>query len=107
MYNRDRSPEVDDVKGFAAAHIKHLELLKQKDKAESSFNIFMYLNRSMENVLISINILDLNGYHLKKNELQVTHFVNNNQVNCFVNKLDVTHFVNIILHAFSCCFVIY
>ena len=35
MYNRDRSPEVDDVEGLAAAATKHLDLLKQKDKAES------------------------------------------------------------------------
>ena len=33
-YNFDRSPEVDDVKGLAAAATKHLELLKQKDEAE-------------------------------------------------------------------------
>ena len=37
MYNRDRSPEVDDVEGLAAAATNHLELLKQKDEAESSF----------------------------------------------------------------------
>ena len=36
VYNRDRSPEVDDVEGLAAAATKHLELLKQKDEAESS-----------------------------------------------------------------------
>ena len=28
VYNRDRSPEVDDVEGLAAAATKHLELLK-------------------------------------------------------------------------------
>jgi hypothetical protein len=39
VYNRDRSQEVDDVDGLAAAATKHLELLKQKDKAESSFII--------------------------------------------------------------------
>ena len=39
VYNRDRSPEVDDVKGLAAAAAKHLELLKQKYAAESSFII--------------------------------------------------------------------
>ena len=39
VYNRDRSPEVDDVEGLAAAATKHLELLKQKDEAESSFII--------------------------------------------------------------------
>jgi hypothetical protein len=38
-YYRDCSPEVDNVQGMAAAAIKHLELLKQKDKAESSFII--------------------------------------------------------------------
>ena len=37
MYNRDRSPEVDDVEGLASAATKHLELLKQKGKAEGSF----------------------------------------------------------------------
>ena len=35
MYNRDRSPEVDDVEGLAVAATKHLELLEQKDVAES------------------------------------------------------------------------
>ena len=39
VYNRDRSPEVYDVEGLAAAATKHLELLKQKDEAESSFII--------------------------------------------------------------------
>ena len=36
VHNRDRSPEVDDVQRLAAAATKHLELLKQKDKAEDS-----------------------------------------------------------------------
>jgi hypothetical protein len=31
--------EVDDVEGLAVAATKHLELLKQKDEAESSFII--------------------------------------------------------------------
>ena len=39
MYNRDCFPEVDDVEGLAAAATKHLELLKQKEKAEGSFII--------------------------------------------------------------------
>ena len=39
VYNRDRFPEVDDVEDLAAAATKHLDLLKQKDKAESSFII--------------------------------------------------------------------
>ena len=39
VYIRDRSPEVDDVEGLAAAAPKHLELLKQKDETESSFII--------------------------------------------------------------------
>ena len=39
VYNRDRSPEVDDDESLAAAATKHLELLKQKDEAESSFII--------------------------------------------------------------------
>jgi hypothetical protein len=34
LYNR--SPEVDDVEGLEVAATKHLELLKQKDKAEIS-----------------------------------------------------------------------
>jgi hypothetical protein len=34
VYNRDRSPEVDDVEGLAAATTKHQELLKQKNEAE-------------------------------------------------------------------------
>ena len=38
MYDRDRS-DVDDVEWLAVAATKHLELLKQKDKAESSFII--------------------------------------------------------------------
>jgi hypothetical protein len=36
VYNRDRSHEIDDVKGLAAYATKHLELLKQKVEAESS-----------------------------------------------------------------------
>ena len=36
-YNWDRSPEVDDVEDLAAAATKHLELLKQKEEAESIF----------------------------------------------------------------------
>ena len=39
MYNQDRSPEVDDVEGLAVAASKHLDLLKQKDEAES--NLFL------------------------------------------------------------------
>ena len=39
MYNRIRSPEVNDVEGLAAAATKHLKLLKQKDETESSFII--------------------------------------------------------------------
>jgi hypothetical protein len=34
MNNRDRSPEVDNVEGLAAAATKHLDLLKQKDEEE-------------------------------------------------------------------------
>jgi hypothetical protein len=41
VYNQDRSPEDDDVEGLAAAATKHLELLKQKDKAEGSFLIVL------------------------------------------------------------------
>ena len=37
MYNRERSPEVNDVEGLAAASTKHLESPKQKDKTEGSF----------------------------------------------------------------------
>ena len=39
LYTQDSSPEVDDVEGLAAAATKHLELLKQKDKAGSIFII--------------------------------------------------------------------
>ena len=39
VYNQDRSPEVDDVEVLAAAATKHLDLLKQKDEAKSSFII--------------------------------------------------------------------
>ena len=38
VYNRDRSPDVDDVEVLAVAATKHLDLLKQKE-AESSFII--------------------------------------------------------------------
>ena len=38
-YNQDHSPEVDDVEGLAADATRHLELHKQKDKAESNFLI--------------------------------------------------------------------
>ena len=52
MYNRDLSTGVDDVEGLAAASTKHLELLKQKDEAESGFNIEKIvgklLNRTLE-----------------------------------------------------------
>ena len=37
VYNRDLSPEVDDVKGLAVAATKRMELLKQRDEAQSSF----------------------------------------------------------------------
>ena len=37
MYNQDHSLEVANVEGLAVAATKHLELLKQKDEAESSF----------------------------------------------------------------------
>ena len=39
VYNRDCSLEVDDVEDLAAVATKHLDLLKQKDKAESCFII--------------------------------------------------------------------
>jgi hypothetical protein len=39
VYNRDRSSEVDYVEGLAAAATKHMEFLKQKDEAVSSFII--------------------------------------------------------------------
>ena len=45
VYNRDCSPEVDDVEGLAAAATEHLELLKQKDEAESSFIIYKILGK--------------------------------------------------------------
>ena len=49
VYNRDHSPEVDDVKELAAAATKHLDLIKQKDKAESSFIIEKYSWETAEN----------------------------------------------------------
>ena len=39
MFSRERSPKVVDVEGLAAAATEHLELLKQKYKAEGSFII--------------------------------------------------------------------
>ena len=39
VVNQDRSPEVDDIEGLAAAATKHLGLVKQMDEAESSFII--------------------------------------------------------------------
>ena len=39
VFNWDCFAEVDFVEGLAAAATKHLELLKQKDEAESSFII--------------------------------------------------------------------
>ena len=40
VYNWDRSPVVEDVEVLAEAATKHLELLKQKDKAEDSIIIW-------------------------------------------------------------------
>jgi hypothetical protein len=51
MYNPDRSPEVDDVEGLAAATTKHLELLKQKDEAESSFIIEKIVGKLLNRTL--------------------------------------------------------
>ena len=51
VYNRDRSPEVDDVEGLAAAATKHLELLKQKDEAESSFIIEKIVGKLLNRTL--------------------------------------------------------
>jgi hypothetical protein len=48
VYNQDRSPEVDDVEGWAAAATKHLELLKQKDRAQGSFIIEKILGKLMK-----------------------------------------------------------
>ena len=39
MYIQDRAPEFQDSESFAAAAMKHLELLKQKYKAAGSFII--------------------------------------------------------------------
>ena len=39
VYNRDHSPEVDDVEGLSAAATKHLEIIKQNDKSEGIFYI--------------------------------------------------------------------
>jgi hypothetical protein len=51
LYNRDRSPEVNDVEGLAAATTKHLELLKQKDEAESSFIIEKIVGKLLSRTL--------------------------------------------------------
>ena len=37
MYNQALFPDVVDVEGLSEAATNYLELLKQKDKAESSF----------------------------------------------------------------------
>ena len=42
MYVQDRSPDVDDVEGLAVAATKHLELLKQEDKADGSLQSYLY-----------------------------------------------------------------
>jgi hypothetical protein len=49
VYNRDCSP--DDVEGLAAAATKHLELLKQKDEAESSFIIEKIMGKPLNRTL--------------------------------------------------------
>jgi hypothetical protein len=51
VYNRDRSPEVADVEGLAVAATKHLELLKQKDEAESSFLIEKIVGKLLSRTL--------------------------------------------------------
>ena len=60
VYNRDRSPEVNDVEGLAVAAIKHLELLKQKDKAEGSFIIENIVENTRPFPLID-SLQDSNG----------------------------------------------
>ena len=66
VYNRDRSSEVDDVEGLAAAATKHLELLKQKDEAESSFIIKKIvgklLNRTLDLFHFIYTLWDSNGW---------------------------------------------
>jgi hypothetical protein len=52
LYNQDRSPDVDDVEWLAAASTKHLELLKHKDEAESSFMIEKILGKIQNLILI-------------------------------------------------------
>jgi hypothetical protein len=51
VYNRDRSPEVDDVEGLAEAATKHLELLKEKDEADSSFIIEKIVGKLLNRTL--------------------------------------------------------
>jgi hypothetical protein len=51
MYNQDCSPKVDDIEGLAAAATKHLELLKQKDEAESSFIIEKIVGKLLSRTL--------------------------------------------------------
>ena len=60
---RDRSPEVDDVEGWlAAAATKNLELLKQKDEAESSFIIEKIVGKLLNRTL---DLLEKPKYVLK------------------------------------------
>ena len=72
MYNRDRSPEVDDVEGLAAAATKHLELFKQKDEAESGFIIWKIVGKLLrtQNTIFS-NYL---GIFVSKHWLVITDY---------------------------------
>ena len=51
VYNRERSPKVDDVEGMTAAATKHLELLEQKNEAESSFVIEKIVGKLLNRIL--------------------------------------------------------
>jgi hypothetical protein len=57
MYNRDRSPELDDVEGLAVAATKHLESIKQKDEAESSFIIEKIVGKLLNRTLNLFHVI--------------------------------------------------
>ena len=54
MYNQDHSPEDDDVDWLEATTTKHLELVKQSDKAEVSYIIEKIVGK-----LLKLRTLDL------------------------------------------------
>ena len=71
VYNRDRSPEVDDVEGLAVAATKHLELLTQKDEAESGHIIEKIAGKLLSRTLDLFHFIyplqDSNGWEFYLN----------------------------------------